>query len=309
MPQSRYLLRAGCCLLVLLAGAAPLHAQGVLQRMRLATHEGPAAPPPPPAPPGPPGPPTLSHQPASNVNLSGLGDGAGEAVVGLAICGVVLATTPFWVPHLLLGDDLSVPGYFPGAPYGLDWAGYMNIDYNGNYGDDRPARFGDLDYQKPWAIRLWVEDGNDFQGLNRLDACFFLDTTSRFGLLSRWSYFEENDHGHTDESLLGDTELTYRFVQREWLQMHTGLGFRLLADRYDTRAGCNFLYGADLYPAKPVVISTSMDIGNLDAAFVIHGRITTGVIWRNWEMLAGYDFLRIGSVNLQGPLLGLRFWF
>jgi hypothetical protein len=30
---------------------------------------------------------------------------------------------------------------------------------------------------------------------------------------------------------------------------------------------------------------------------------------RGWEVFTGYDFLRIGSVNLQGPLLGLRLWF
>ena len=115
--------------------------------------------------------------------------------------------------------------------------------------------------------------------------------------------------GQSDETLLGDTELTYRFVQREWVQMHAGLGFRLLADRWDTRAGFNFFYGADVYPVAPLVLSTAVDLGNLDAAFVVHARFTAGVNYRNWELLAGYDFLRVGSVNLQGPLLGLRFWF
>ena len=28
-----------------------------------------------------------------------------------------------------------------------------------------------------------------------------------------------------------------------------------------------------------------------------------------WQTRTSYDFLRFGSVNLQGPFLGLRFWF
>jgi hypothetical protein len=287
-------------LLALLVGVSPLHAQGVLERMRLATHEGPHPPPSPPAP-------TTSTTPNAWAGLgTGAAEGMGYGVVGLAVA----ATSPFWIPHYLLGDDLEVPGYFPACPYGLDWAGYMNMDYNGLHSaDEQQAHFGDPDYQKTWAVRLSVEDGNDFQGLNRLDGQVFFDTTSRLGLRSHWSQFQENVDGRTDESLLGDTELTYRFVQREWLQMHTGLGVRLLTDRSDTRVGFNFFYGADVYPLAPLVLSTSLDLGNLDAAFVLHGRLTAGVAWRNWELLTGYDFLRIGSVNLQGPLLGLRCWF
>jgi hypothetical protein len=91
--------------------------------------------------------------------------------------------------------------------------------------------------------------------------------------------------------------------------MHTGLGVRVLADRSDPRAGFNFLYGADLFALNPLVLSTVLDLGNLDAAFVIHMRTTVGIVYRHGELLAGYDFLRIGSVNLQGPLIGLRFWF
>jgi hypothetical protein len=36
---------------------------------------------------------------------------------------------------------------------------------------------------------------------------------------------------------------------------------------------------------------------------------SVGAIWNGWELFAGYDFLRIGTVNLQGPMVGLRFWF
>lgn len=62
-------------------------------------------------------------------------------------------------------------------------------------------------------------------------------------------------------------------------------------------------------PVKPLVISTVLDAGTLGHAGVIHARLTGGVLRSRWEAYLGYDFLRIGSVNLQGPLLGVRFWF
>jgi hypothetical protein len=300
VTRSKWIVQAGCCLLGVLAGVTPLHAQGVLERMRLATREGRNAPPSP-------------ARPASSSSsdaLVGLSAGATEGTEYLLLGAAVVATSPWWGPHVLFGDDLGVVGYFPGCPYALPWSGYMNIDFNATKRiEEQEAQFGAPDYQKTWAVRFSLEDGHDFGALNRIEGKLFLDTSSRFGVQSRWSYYQENDGSRHDESLLGDTELTFRFVQGERIQMHTGLGFRLLADRSDTRAGVNFLYGADLYPIKPLIVSSSIDLGNLDAAFLVHGRCTLGVAYRNWELLTGYDFLRVGSVNLQGPLLGVRTWF
>lgn len=107
----------------------------------------------------------------------------------------------------------------------------------------------------------------------------------------------------------GVANLTFRFAQNEWVQMHTGVGVRLLTDRSDTRAGVNFLYGMDVFPTKPLVFSSLVEGGTLDSAWVLHGRGTVGVLYRRYEWFGGYDFLRIGSVNLQGPVVGLRLWF
>jgi hypothetical protein len=109
--------------------------------------------------------------------------------------------------------------------------------------------------------------------------------------------------------LLGDTNLTFRFAQTERMQMYAGLGFRMQTDRYDTRFGFNFLYGGDVFLSDPLVLSASLDVGNLSSDLVVHGRATVGLNYKRWEVFGGYDFLRIGSVNLQGPMLGLRLWF
>lgn len=102
---------------------------------------------------------------------------------------------------------------------------------------------------------------------------------------------------------------TYRFVQNEWFVMHTGLGARFLVDHGHDRGGFNFLYGFDVFPAKPVHLFGDFDGGTLGHAGVVRLRGGVGVNWTHFELFAGYDFLRIGRVNLQGPMAGLRLWF
>src|SRR5262249_7010122 len=154
------------------------------------------------------------------------------------------------------------------------------------------------------------EDGNDFRGLNRLNGAFVLDTTTRFGLRTSWNWLDERRPcGCHDDMVLGDINLTYRFAQDERVQMYAGIGARILADPWRTNAGVTVLYGADFFPVRPVVVSPLVDGVNLGSAGVIHARGTVGYCFGRWEAFAGYDFLRIGSVNLQGPLAGLRLWF
>jgi hypothetical protein len=300
-------LRGACCLLaVCLLLPTSANAQ-VLQRTRAGTHDSPS--PPHTDPPAS----SDSQGPAHKDDGSyGWGNGLnGEGVGVLVFVAAATATSPFWVPHLLLRDSLHYTGYFPAHPFALGPSGYMRIDRDGSRPwDGQQAEFGDCDYLKPWALRLALEDGNDFRGLNRAGGRLTLDTATRFGLTTNWNYFHEGlGGGHGDDTVVGDLNLTYRFAQCSWLQMHTGAGVRLLADRQDTRAGFNFLYGTDLTPIEPVVISTLFEIGHLDNALVLHGRATVGYLHERWELFGGYDFLRIGSVNLQGPLLGVRLWF
>jgi hypothetical protein len=210
----------------------------------------------------------------------------------------------------VLGDDYRVPAYFPAAPYALDYSGFLHTDYNGSAPcDTQEKNFWDLDYLKPWSLRLSLEDGNDFRGLDRLAGQFFLDTTWRVGLRANWNWFLESlGGGRPDEAVVGDADLMFRFAQSERVVMHAGLGFRMLSDSSRDRYGVNFAYGADFFPVRPLVLSPALDVGNVGSLLVLHGRATAGLVWGRWEVFAGYDFLRIGSVNLQGPLVGLRLW-
>ena len=84
-------------------------------------------------------------------------------------------------------------------------------------------------------MRLSIENGNDFAGLNRLNGQFRIDHESRFGVTTNWNYFHERlSCGCTDETLIGDTNLTFRFAQNEVASLYAGLGFRMLSDRRQT---------------------------------------------------------------------------
>ncbi len=216
-----------------------------------------------------------------------------------------LLLSAFLGPHAVLEEDAPPVLYFPGHPYPDACSGYMLAQ----------APLGP-DLCNP-AFRLYslagqfsVENGNDFSGMNRVNGRLLIETASRFGVQTSWNYFQEQlPHGRADQLVLGDANLVYRFAQSEHVLMRTGVGFRTLLDRDASDFGFNFTYGGDIFPVKPLIVSAVVDLGNVGSAFVAHCRATAGIIYRRWELFTGYDYFRVGSVNLHGPLLGVRVWF
>lgn len=291
-------MRPFLCLVLVLSGfACPARAQGLLQRARLETyghpHSGHQAPIPSPEP--------LKSTSGNPVPGAGQGMGALAALAG------AVATSPFWVPYVLLEDNLSRQAYFPGHPYARSHEGYLD-DSGFRYGNGERSPL-DPTYLKPFGVQTSLEDGHNFSGVNRLTGRLAGDTAWRFGLCSQWDHFFERYQGHSDELVLGDLNLTYRFAQADWVRMYAGLGGRGLFDRYRVRGGFNFLYGADVFLIDPVVLSTALDLGHLNQAFLLRLRTSVGVQLGHAELFAGYDWLRIGDVDIHGPMLGVRLWF
>ncbi len=219
-----------------------------------------------------------------------------------------IGAAPFWLPHAALGDDLCTYRYFCAHPYQAGYPGYLVL--NPAASAEWMQAWGEHIQPRVWAARLSIEDGNDFDGLNRLGGQALLETSSRFGVLANWNWYRERlPCGCVDQTCIGDINLTYRFAQSECAEMRVGLGARVLSDSALTDWGVNVHYGGDIFPVQPLVLSGAVDFGNLGSAFVVHTRASAGVLYRGWELFAGYDFLRVGCVNLQGPLVGLRFWF
>ncbi len=238
----------------------------------------------------------------SSSNSSNDDDGLDSGLTNLLIL------APFYVPMALLNDNYEFRLGFTPHPYANGYHGYqiMNADWaNAYYSVDTK----DIP-RKTWGVRVSLENGNDFKGLNRVGGQFKAEHESRWGIQTSWNYFRERlPCGCTDETVIGDANLTFRFAQNEMASMYAGLGFRVLTDRQMTNFGFNFTYGGDWFPMRPFIVSGVFDAGTLGSAGVIHTRGTVGVVYRGVEIFGGYDFLRIGNTNLQGPMAGVRFWF
>lgn len=241
------------------------------------------------------------------LGASGEEDEDGHTLLAMATLGVVGA--PFLGPMALLGDSYQAPAGFPRRPYAGGRPGYLWLDRAALSPPDTPLPPPPPGVKR-WAVRLSVEEGNDFDHVNRLGGELRLDTQSRLGVLGHWNWYHEVfSCGCTEDFFVGDLNLTYRFAQHELAQFYTGAGWRVLTDGCVAREGVNLLYGFDLFPVQPLVISGLVDGGTLGSLGVIHTRVSLGLVRKGWELMGGYDFLRIGWVDLQGPFLGLRLWF
>jgi hypothetical protein len=231
-----------------------------------------------------------------------IGDFFGEALL-------LLIAAPFRAPMDLLDDHWDRRLYLPRYPYPHAYPGYLLLS---------PAdaavlheTFSEGVRRRNWAGRLSLENGNDFSGLNRFAGQLRLDTSAyRIGFLTNWNFYTEDlPRGRRDELVIGDANAIFRFAQNEVASCYAGVGLRTLTDRCGSDFGFNFTYGGEWFPVRPLVVGASFDVGTLGNAGVLHGRATLGAVWRHWEVYGGYDFLRIGNVNLQGPLVGVRWWF
>lgn len=234
------------------------------------------------------------------------GAGAGEAVVYLGIAAVVVATTPFWLPAALFDNGGMT---FSKYPYAIGGDGMVPF---GNC-DPLAVLDGYWDAQtitKGWSVRASIDAGDNTDDLARVSGQLFIDSNfSRLGLLANVTYYRERTAGDDPDAIMSDVNLTYRLTQCEWLQMHVGLGGRTWSSLGDFSGGVNAFYRGDVFPVKPVNLSTIFDIGNLDQSLFMHARAQIGVNWRHGELFLGYDWTQLAGVNLHGPAVGLRLWF
>ncbi|TWT32665.1 hypothetical protein [Blastopirellula retiformator] len=219
---------------------------------------------------------------------------------GLFAGGVVLTlgalSSPWWGPHMALGDKFGVPSSFRDYP-GQSTPGYMII------GEEWAER------GKPYSVRTSVEYDNDFSDLSRIGTKLLVESKQRWGVDTQWNQYFENRPGRVDELTTGDVNLTFRFAQSETMQFRSGLGVNFLHDRSGTDAGFNFTYGVDWYPTKLLISSSELDWGYVGNASLFHFRTTLGIHYRRLETYIGYDYTNIETVELNGLVSGIRVWF
>jgi hypothetical protein len=212
-------------------------------------------------------------------------------------------TSPFWAPPAMMSDDYDITFRFPTYPHEYR-QGYMISDAQTR--GPRGEEFCRLDL----GLRASAEYGTNFSGIDWVGGRFLLENSSRFGVDADFRVLEEQVAQGVDDSLsIGDLNAFFRFAQSRRCTVRAGVGFNWLSDQIEDDFGANFTYAVDWYPRKPVIISGELDLGWLGDATLLHGRLTTGVNYRNAEAFVGYDYLRIGDFDLNGLVAGVRLWW
>jgi hypothetical protein len=225
-----------------------------------------------------------------------------------AIVGGVVVLAPFIVPVVFFDDGYARRLQFSIYPYANGVQSYQLptpeiAKMRHNDALQEAVRVN-------WAARIASDEGNDFRGLNRTGVQFKLEHTCRWGINSNWHWLAERlPYDGIDEALLGDTKhrLPLR-AKRKPRHVHRP---RCAPPPIAAKpiGGFNFTYGGVWFPMQPLIVSAYFDAGTLGHAGVLHAGGSVGAIYRGWELFAGYDFLRIGGTNLQGTMIGGRWWF
>lgn len=155
----------------------------------------------------------------------------------------------------------------------------------------------------------WFLDASDPYDLDRFGLNARL-AGGKSGTHSSWNFYREHLLGRRiHDPKIGDANLTYCLLQADCIAMNFGLGCRWAKDRASTELGPRACLSADFFPMRPLHLSTSIDVGTLGGADVLHLNGTLGVVYQRWEVFSGYDFLSIGPLDLHGPLVGVRLRF
>ena len=100
----------------------------------------------------------------------------------------LLATiaAPFTLPRTWLDDHSARELYFRRFPYERCYPGYLIGNPFGS--PELKEKWCSDGLPRGWSVRVSVENGNDFDGLNRFNGTVLDETTMRFGILAQWNW-------------------------------------------------------------------------------------------------------------------------
>lgn len=220
--------------------------------------------------------------------------------------------SPWWLPGEAMNDSWTRQVAFPSAPYidGID--GYVRVA-----GQTPPAPgmaeaqalSGRTVLGHGSALRVHLEGGAADMDLQRGAAGFVWSGAHRFELSGELrGFLERLPDGSREQLWIGSGAVSLLFAQNEFAQFRSGLGMRFMPDGDVTHRGWHLLYGFDLYPMRPLVLSIQGDIGMLGEAGITSLRGTAGAVVGQVEVYGGYEGLWIGDVDLSTWVIGMRLW-
>ncbi|MDG2360263.1 MAG: hypothetical protein P8M20_11490 [Planctomycetaceae bacterium] len=186
-------------------------------------------------------------------------------------------------------------GYFPEHPY-ENAEGSLLYDKSSRGAHDS-------------LIVLQGQYGDDYDDIFHANGRVLMEHSSRFGFDTEFFYRNEDVQTGHDELWTGDFNITYRFAQSMKWQFRAGLGANWLVYDDEADEGINFTYGADWFPADPIVVSALLDWGRIGDAGLFHGRTTIGLSHNGWGVFTGYDFFEIGHQEIHSWINGIELRF
>ena len=215
-----------------------------------------------------------------------------------ALAAGTAVTSPWWGPPAAIDDNYEETAHFPSYPYFDSEGGYLRLE---EYPDVTTY---------PWAARVLVDYGTDFNDIHRIGTNWRVDTMHRWGFDGEWVYYdEETAADDSDFFSFGDVNFIWRFAQSGHAMWWTGAGTHWLDRETGTEWGYHMTYGADIFVGKPWVLSGALDWGRTGDEDFFHGRVTFGPQWRHGELFVGFETLNAGTSEADTMLFGFRLWY
>ncbi len=207
----------------------------------------------------------------------------------------------FAMPHYGVHDDFSNMHFYPEFPYQESdeqtKTNYLLLDKSK---DSEEKKVGG---------RVGVIQEKDFHGMSLTRVPMILNTSYRVGLQGSLNYLSEQlDGNKLDRLSLHDINLVLQFAENRFMQMRSGLGRRFLSGGAHEE-GLNFIYSIDVFPVRPLLVSSTFEVGTIGKTVVRRFSANAGFIYNRIELNAGYDILTIGGTVLKMPNIGLSLWY
>ncbi len=197
---------------------------------------------------------------------------------------------------------------FTSYPYRIDAVTFREDEWYSNEDFQSVAN--------PMNVRVWLDYGSADEDINRLGAGVLVAFQNGFEI--EWEYNSFSEQRSKVDARLDFSSFNLLYsVSFDEVEPYIGLGVLSMVGEEVSDIGGQFTAGIRVFPQKPLVtefqfrkaafVPAEDEVG--DRVDITRVRATVGGIWNHIEGYLGYDYLEVGSIDLSGPLVGLRAWF
>ncbi len=218
-----------------------------------------------------------------------------EEFIGWLFLQLIIA--PFTGPYAVLDDNWAREDAFADYPYADGHPGYILA------GRTRSAGGAEFSAQ-PWvAAGMYLEGTAKYSGGIRIQSPWRLDLDANFSTLGKLQ-----DGLIVDSLDFADVGVLFRFAQSDNAQWRVGLQAQWMRDGDRRDGGAALVYGFDLFPSDPIVLSTRFSIGPIGGTWNLRAQQSLGITVGLLEFFAALDYQGIGQTKILGLSGGLRLW-